>query len=57
MSTSNRIGWGIVGLGRIAGTEIAPAVAAAPNSTLAGVVSRTAATAEEFAARHGAAAA
>ena len=57
MSTSDRIGWGIVGLGRIAETEIAPAVTAAPNSTLAGVVSRTAAKAEEFAARHGAAAA
>ena len=57
MSTSDRIGWGIVGLGRIAETEIAPAVNAAPNSTLAGVVSRTAAKAQEFAARHGAAAA
>ena len=57
MTTSDRIGWGIVGLGRIAETEIAPAVTAAPNSTLAGVVSRTAAKAQEFAARHGAAAA
>ncbi len=57
MRESDRIGWGIVGLGRIADTEIAPAVAAAANSTLAGVVSRTAAKAEEFAARHGAAAA
>ena len=57
MSTSSRIGWGIVGLGRIADTEIAPAIAAAPNSTLAGVVSRTAAKAQDFAARHGAAAA
>ena len=45
MTTSDRIGWGIVGLGRIAETEIAPAVTAAPNSTLAGVVSRTAAKA------------
>jgi len=57
MTTSDRIGWGIVGLGRIAETEIAPAVTAAPNSRLAGVVSRTAAKAEEFAGRHGAAAA
>ena len=57
MGTSDRIGWGIVGLGRIADTEIAPAIAAAPNSTLAGVVSRTAAKAQDFAARHGAAAA
>jgi 1,5-anhydro-D-fructose reductase (1,5-anhydro-D-mannitol-forming) len=57
MSTSDQIGWGIVGLGRIDETEIAPAVTAAPNSRLAGVVSRTAAKAEEFAARHGAAAA
>ena len=57
MGTSDRIGWGIVGLGRIADTEIAPAIAAAPNSTLAGVVSRTAAKARDFAARHGAAAA
>jgi 1,5-anhydro-D-fructose reductase (1,5-anhydro-D-mannitol-forming) len=57
MTTSNRIGWGIVGLGRIAETEIAPAVTAAPNSTLAGVVSRSAAKAREFAERHGAASA
>ena len=57
MSGSDRIGWGIVGLGRVADNEIAPAVTAAPNSTLAGVVSRTAAKAAEFAARHRAAAA
>jgi 1,5-anhydro-D-fructose reductase (1,5-anhydro-D-mannitol-forming) len=57
MSVSDRIGWGIVGLGRVADTAIAPAVAAAANSTLAGVASRTAAKAEGFAARHGAAAA
>jgi 1,5-anhydro-D-fructose reductase (1,5-anhydro-D-mannitol-forming) len=57
MTTSDRIGWGIVGLGRIAETEIAPAVTAAPNSTLSGVVSRTAAKAQEFAERHGAASA
>jgi 1,5-anhydro-D-fructose reductase (1,5-anhydro-D-mannitol-forming) len=57
MTTSDRIGWGILGLGRIAETEIAPAVTAAPNSTLAGVVSRSAAKAREFAERHGAASA
>jgi 1,5-anhydro-D-fructose reductase (1,5-anhydro-D-mannitol-forming) len=57
MSASDRIGWGIVGLGRIADTEIAPAVAAAPNGTLAAVAGRTAGKAREFAARHGAAAA
>jgi 1,5-anhydro-D-fructose reductase (1,5-anhydro-D-mannitol-forming) len=57
MSVTERIGWGIVGLGRIVDSEIAPAVTAAANSTLSGVVSRTAAKAEDFAARHGAAAA
>jgi 1,5-anhydro-D-fructose reductase (1,5-anhydro-D-mannitol-forming) len=55
MTDVDRIGWGIVGLGRIANTEIAPAVAAAPNSTLAAVSSRDAARANDFAARHGAA--
>jgi 1,5-anhydro-D-fructose reductase (1,5-anhydro-D-mannitol-forming) len=57
MTTSDRIGWGIVGLGRIAETEIAPAVTAATNSTLSGVVSRDRARAEDFAGRHGAASA
>jgi len=57
MTNEDRIGWGIVGLGRIANDEIAPAVTAAPNSTLVGVVSRDATRAAEFAARHGAAAA
>jgi 1,5-anhydro-D-fructose reductase (1,5-anhydro-D-mannitol-forming) len=55
--SDDRIGWGIVGLGRIADSEIAPAVAAAGNSTLAGVVSRDLGRAREFAARHGAASA
>jgi 1,5-anhydro-D-fructose reductase (1,5-anhydro-D-mannitol-forming) len=54
MTDTDRIGWGIVGLGRIAGNEIAPAVAAAPNSTLAAVSSRDAARAKDFAERHGA---
>ena len=57
MTDTDRIGWGIAGLGRIAGTEIAPAVTAAANSTLAAVCSRDADRAQEFAARHGAASA
>jgi 1,5-anhydro-D-fructose reductase (1,5-anhydro-D-mannitol-forming) len=57
MTNAEQIGWGIVGLGRIADTAIAPAVTAATNGTLAGVVSRDAAKAKEFAARHGAASA
>jgi 1,5-anhydro-D-fructose reductase (1,5-anhydro-D-mannitol-forming) len=54
MTDEDRIGWGIVGLGRIADTEIAPAIAAADNSTLAAVVSRDTGRAGDFAARHGA---
>jgi 1,5-anhydro-D-fructose reductase (1,5-anhydro-D-mannitol-forming) len=57
MSNGDQIGWGIVGLGRIADGAIAPAVTAAPNSTLAGVVSRELAKAKDFAGRHGAASA
>ncbi|MGY1622316.1 Gfo/Idh/MocA family protein [Geodermatophilus sp. SYSU D00965] len=57
MTDADRIGWGIVGLGRIADTEIAPAVAAADNSTLVGVVSRDLGRARDFAGRHGAASA
>ncbi|MCV2488857.1 Gfo/Idh/MocA family oxidoreductase [Geodermatophilus sp. YIM 151500] len=57
MTDDDRIGWGLVGLGRIADTEIAPAIAASANGALAGVVSRDAAKAEDFAGRHGAAAA
>lgn len=54
MSESNQLGWGIVGLGRIATEEIAPAVNSLTNSTLRGVASRDALRAKEFAARHGA---
>jgi 1,5-anhydro-D-fructose reductase (1,5-anhydro-D-mannitol-forming) len=54
MSDTDRIGWGIVGLGRIAGTEIAPAVTGAGNGTLAAVCSRDAGRARDFAAQHGA---
>jgi 1,5-anhydro-D-fructose reductase (1,5-anhydro-D-mannitol-forming) len=54
---SQTLGWGIVGLGRIAGTEIAPAITASANGTLASVVSRDQGRAEAFAREHGAAAA
>jgi 1,5-anhydro-D-fructose reductase (1,5-anhydro-D-mannitol-forming) len=54
MTSGNGIGWGIVGLGRIADAEIAPAIAASPNGTLVGVVSRDADRAAQFAERHGA---
>ena len=37
---SQQLGWGIVGPGRIAATQIAPAIVAAPKSTLISVVSR-----------------
>jgi 1,5-anhydro-D-fructose reductase (1,5-anhydro-D-mannitol-forming) len=47
--------WGIIGLGRIADTEIAPAIAASPGGELYGVVSRDEGRAEAFAKRHGAA--
>jgi 1,5-anhydro-D-fructose reductase (1,5-anhydro-D-mannitol-forming) len=57
MTNAEQIGWGLVGLGRIADSTIAPAMTAAPNSTLAGVVSRDAAKAKDFAERHGAASA
>jgi len=30
---SQQLGWGIIGLGRIAAPQIAPAITAAPNST------------------------
>ena len=47
--------WGIIGLGRIADTEIAPAISASPHGALHGVVSREQGRAESFAGRHGAA--
>jgi 1,5-anhydro-D-fructose reductase (1,5-anhydro-D-mannitol-forming) len=52
---SQTLGWGIVGLGRIAGTEIAPAITASASSTLISVVSRDQGRADAFAAEHGAA--
>jgi 1,5-anhydro-D-fructose reductase (1,5-anhydro-D-mannitol-forming) len=51
---SDTLGWAIVGLGRIAETQIAPAIGAAPNSTLVHVVGRDQERTAEFAARHGA---
>ncbi len=53
--SSQALGWGIVGLGRIAGSQIAPAIAASENSVLVSVVSRDQGRAEEFASAHGAA--
>lgn len=44
--------WGIIGLGRIADTEIAPAISALPGSVLRGVVSRDQGRADSFAGRH-----
>jgi len=47
--------WGIIGLGRIADTEIAPAITVSPQGELRAVVSRDQGRAEVFAGRHGAA--
>ena len=47
--------WGIVGLGRIAGTEIAPAINASKNGVLQAVVSRDQGRADSFAQQHQAA--
>jgi 1,5-anhydro-D-fructose reductase (1,5-anhydro-D-mannitol-forming) len=57
MTVTDPIGWGIAGTGRIAGTEIAPAITAAANSTLAAVSSRDSLRARDFATQHGAASA
>lgn len=48
------LGWGIVGPGGIAGSAMAPAIAADANSELVAVVSRDQGRAEEFARKHGA---
>lgn len=55
MTEASSIRWGITGLGRIAGTEIAPAIAASPHGVLRGVASRDQGRADAFADRHGAA--
>ena len=54
---SQTLGWGIVGLGRIAATEIAPAITASASGVLVSVVSRDQGRAEAFAREHGAASA
>ena len=52
--SQQRLGWAIAGLGRIASSQIAPAIAACENSTLAAVVSRDKGRAGEFARTHAA---
>jgi 1,5-anhydro-D-fructose reductase (1,5-anhydro-D-mannitol-forming) len=48
------LGWGIIGIGHIADTQMAPAIAADANSTLVSVVSRDQGRADAFAEKHGA---
>jgi 1,5-anhydro-D-fructose reductase (1,5-anhydro-D-mannitol-forming) len=55
VTETSSVRWGIIGLGRIAGTEIAPAITASPHGVLRGVVSRDQGRASAFAARHAAA--
>ncbi|GFG54474.1 hypothetical protein CQY20_00650 [Mycolicibacterium agri] len=50
------VGWGIIGIGKIADIAIAPAIAADEQSTLAAVCSRDPGRAKAFADKHGAAA-
>ncbi|MBI4507729.1 MAG: Gfo/Idh/MocA family oxidoreductase [Chloroflexi bacterium] len=50
-----QLGWGIVGLGRIADEAIAPAIVTASNGRLVACCSRDRQRAEAFARRHGAA--
>ncbi len=48
------ISWGILGAGRIAESQMAPAIAAAPGHELIAVTRRDQAAAQQFADRHGA---
>jgi 1,5-anhydro-D-fructose reductase (1,5-anhydro-D-mannitol-forming) len=48
------VGWGIVGIGRIADSAMAPAIAALPECELVAVVSRDQGRADAFASKHGA---
>ena len=48
------LGWAIAGLGKIASTQIAPAMARSMANTLVSVVSRDQAKADAFAKEHGA---
>src|ERR1039457_7045996 len=52
---ASMVRWGIVGLGRIADTEIAPAISASKDGVLQAVVSRDQGRADSFAQRHQAA--
>jgi 1,5-anhydro-D-fructose reductase (1,5-anhydro-D-mannitol-forming) len=55
VTEASSVRWGIVGLGRIADAEIAPAITASRRGVLRGVVSRDQGRADAFAARHAAA--
>lgn len=46
------LGWGIIGIGKLADIAIAPAIAKQPDSCLAAVCSRDTGRAQEFAQRH-----
>jgi 1,5-anhydro-D-fructose reductase (1,5-anhydro-D-mannitol-forming) len=48
------LGWGIIGIGHIADTQMAPSINADANSTLVSVVSRDQERANAFARKHGA---
>src|ERR1700754_4525867 len=49
------IGWGVIGIGKVADIAIAPAINADGQSSLAAVCSRSPDRAEAFAEKHGAA--
>ncbi|MCC7104606.1 MAG: Gfo/Idh/MocA family oxidoreductase, partial [Chloroflexi bacterium] len=51
----NELGWGVIGLGRIADSAVAPGISRSRHGRLVGVVSRDQGRAEAFATRHGAA--
>jgi 1,5-anhydro-D-fructose reductase (1,5-anhydro-D-mannitol-forming) len=48
------LGWGIIGIGRLADLALAPAIARQPDSRLVAVSSRDLSRAQDFAQRHGA---
>lgn len=54
MGSSTQLGWAIVGTGRIAGGQIAPAISRTENGELLAVVSRDQSRADAFAAQYGA---
>lgn len=55
MAAPGRIGWAILGCGRVADRRVAPVMAAAQDARLAAVCSRSASRARYFAERHAAA--